>query len=237
MDDMRVETMALDKYTKATTPLTSPPRDFFSWLKNWTTAMAEMQAKDIPHASHPNYWLRSFMAAIRPVKENWVTTYQAMYKPAVLDGSLDYRTVANDFRDELLSDQNNRKGRAHKGAFPATDQNQSAAKRGGDNARQGNDSPKKQKTGDTGESKDSNKQPPRRRCTICGRWRCKEETCFYAHPETAYEGWTPNPYLKAIAEKNLSKQKRNQGKEPMAKTPARTSPQAQEQQDEEERDD
>ena len=150
--------------------------------------MAEMQAKNIPHASHPNYWLRNFMAAVCPVKENWVTTYQAMYKPAVLDGSLDYRTVANDFRDELLSDQNDRKGRAHKGASPATHQKQNATKRGRDDAMQDNDSPKKQKTGDTGESKDSNKNHPRRGCTVCGRLRCKEETCFYAHPEKAYEG-------------------------------------------------
>ena len=227
MDDMRVESMALDKYAKATIPLTSPPRDFFSWLKNWTTAMAELQSKSIPHASHPKYWLRSFMAAVRPVKENWATTYQAIYKPAVLDGSLDYRTVANDFRDELLSDQANRKGRAQKGAFLATQQNQGAAKHTRDDNKPATGPAKKQKTEDTKELKDSNKEHNSVRCTRCRRPRCKEETCYYAHPEQAFDGWEPNPRIKALAERNLSKQRQSKSQEPKDETRARSSPQTQ----------
>lgn len=185
----------MQKYKKAIEPLRHPPRDFQQWLQRWIMAIAELSSKNIPPSTMPNIWLSDFLSAIQPVKEAWVVCREPVYEPQVLNKTLTYHMVANDFRYELARDKEaftsqKRKRKGTKGS--------QGDQKDPDNARQDSLSRKR---------KGSECPSPKPRCEICERAKCKSWNCFYRYPEKAYKGWIPIPEVLERAQRNLAQEK------------------------------
>jgi len=59
--------------------------------------MAIAQRKGVPKALTTKTWLYDFLDAVKPILGHWVTSYK-LAKPQL---TLNYRAVANDFREEV----------------------------------------------------------------------------------------------------------------------------------------
>ena len=195
-DEARLEAALLDRYERIVKPMTRPPTNFDAWLRSWLVVMADAQDKDMQFAQRPSMWCRQFMKAIRAVKPTWELMYSATYKPKILDGTLDYHTVANDFQEELNKDKAMKRGPIGKGAFGPTYDGE------GDkpSLKPENKNPKSPKKRKRSESEND-------RCPVCEKSGCRGlEYCRYAFPEQAPEGWKEFDNIRRVAGKNLAKQ-------------------------------
>ena len=199
--DSEDKDQAFSEFEKAVIPLKYHPKDYEEWIERWTSAMAKLERKKIDMGLTPALWLPRFMKAIRPLHKSWASSNEAVYRQQTLDGTLHYLTVANDFRREISGLQEIQRGRVWRGSFTA---------------HQRQDSKKRQRLeGDQGgrslSAKRSMSGSPHSRaarnnkCQVYERPYCRPNICFYANPDQAYEGWTPNPRRQAIAQANLNK--------------------------------
>ncbi|KAK4207967.1 hypothetical protein QBC37DRAFT_85266 [Rhypophila decipiens] len=91
---------AREAYRLATKPLLRAPKDLIKWSESWEQAIAMAQRKGVPEALTTKTWLYDFLDAVKPVLGHWVTSYKlSIPKSAQL--TLNYRAVANDFREEV----------------------------------------------------------------------------------------------------------------------------------------
>jgi len=89
---------AREAYRLAVQPLHRAPKDLIKWSESWEQAVATAQRKGVPEALTTETWLYDFLDAVKPILGHWVTSYK-LSKSAQL--TLDYRAVANDFREEV----------------------------------------------------------------------------------------------------------------------------------------
>jgi len=85
-------------YRQAVNPLSKPPKDFEVWITNWEQVMAKGINRNIPFAKDVDEWFDDFLNAVISVKPSWVEAYRLTKAGEVEDGTLSYRTLANDFR-------------------------------------------------------------------------------------------------------------------------------------------
>lgn len=90
---------AREAYRLATKPLLHAPKDLIKWSDAWEQAMATAQRRGVPEALTTKTWLSDFLDAVKPILGHWVTSYKLSPKSAQL--TLNYRAVANDFREEV----------------------------------------------------------------------------------------------------------------------------------------
>jgi hypothetical protein len=58
-------------------------------------------AKNIGEFSEPSSWFDDFILAIQGVMPTWITAYRMTKSEDIKNGTLSYRIVGNDFRDQL----------------------------------------------------------------------------------------------------------------------------------------
>jgi len=78
--------------------------------------MSEGIEKDLPETSKVNAWLNTFIKAVHIVVPEWAIAYEMM---KANDKTLSYRTLANDFRMQIVSRAKGNKG-FKPGAFGPT---------------------------------------------------------------------------------------------------------------------
>jgi len=89
---------AREAYRLATKPLLKAPKDLIKWSESWEQAMATAQRHRVPDALTAKSWLVDFLDAVKPILGHWVTSYKLSNSAQL---TLDYRAVANDFREEV----------------------------------------------------------------------------------------------------------------------------------------
>ncbi|KAK0631526.1 hypothetical protein B0T14DRAFT_597161 [Immersiella caudata] len=89
---------AREAYRVAIKPLLRAPKDLIKWSESWEQAIAMAQRKGVPEALTTKTWFSDFLDAVKPILSHWVTSYK-LIKSAQL--TLNYRAVANDFREEV----------------------------------------------------------------------------------------------------------------------------------------
>jgi len=89
---------AREAYQLAVKPLFRAPKDLIKWSEAWEQAMAIAQRKRVPEALNTKSWFYDFLNAVKPILGNWVTSYKLIKEVQL---TLTYRTVANDFREEV----------------------------------------------------------------------------------------------------------------------------------------
>ena len=102
---------AREKYRSALKPLNKAPRDILAWLSNWERAIGFAKEKKVAEAQQSADWFADFAIAVKPFMEQWVTVYRIVKREQIEKGTLSYRTVANDFREEVRSAPSNEKRR------------------------------------------------------------------------------------------------------------------------------
>ena len=87
--------------------LQKPPKDWNTWLSTWEEAMSEGIEKGLLETSRVNAWFDAFIKAVQIVVPEWATAYEMM---KANDKTLSYRTLANDFRMQIVSRAKGGKG-------------------------------------------------------------------------------------------------------------------------------
>ena len=80
--------------------------------------MAKGLERNLPFVTSVDDWFDDFLTAVRLIHPMWVSAYELNKSNEVKDGSLSYRTVANDFRTQAKKVADARPGRVGRGAFP-----------------------------------------------------------------------------------------------------------------------
>lgn len=80
-------------------------------------------------------WVADFLTAIRPLKEHWARTYKMIRQQEIENGTLTYRELARDFREEVASTPS--KQLVAKGAFGPSFADQDDQRAGVDALKQG----------------------------------------------------------------------------------------------------
>lgn len=197
-----------DRYKDAVKPLNKPPKDWNVWISTWEEVMSLGIQKDLAEAKKGAVWFHDFLDAVRPIIPNWALTYRLNKGDKAEEGTLSYRTLANDFRKEIPSGAKGGKSYA-KGSFGVT---------------YGTDQPEKkedeaEETGDASSShaqksrKASNKRARKSttassqdKCPACELPGHKLSDCFYVFEEKAFEGFKPRKQIQKRTEENLKKE-------------------------------
>ncbi|KAK4205878.1 hypothetical protein QBC37DRAFT_435865 [Rhypophila decipiens] len=217
----RANFLAREAYRAALKPPTKNAKELEKWVEQWEKAIAAAQSKNIAEATSTDTWFADFLDAVDSVASGWVTAYRMANQTAVNNNKITFRTVGNDFRDEvrrILRSQVGSHPRIAKGTFgptfngkngdyiPHADQENNKKRR--NNSNEGWDASKKAKVPPSGRQERPGDGPShderltRKPCPICGLLHALKR-CFYAFPEKAWSGWTPNPDVQEIAKKNL----------------------------------
>ena len=112
VSEARQKQDAREIYRSALKPLSKAPRDALGWLSNWERAISFAKEKKVAEAQDSTDWFADFAIAVKPftkVMEQWVTAYRIVKKEQIDLGTLSYRTLANDFCEEVKSTPSNAK--------------------------------------------------------------------------------------------------------------------------------
>jgi hypothetical protein len=188
-----------------------PPRNIreaSAWVNRWEDVMARGLKQGLSTTQDPVVWVPDLLQAIGGILPVWTTMFRQTRRQAIADGSLKFREVGNDLRQEIAALGVQKTVRATKGAFATTydgvkdhgsekgdahaAEDQIPLRRGATGSRRG-----------TGEKR--NLQPvedPAQGCPAC-RMPHALAKCFYVFPDQAFEGFKPRSYLKKRAEEAL----------------------------------
>jgi len=194
-----------DKYRTAMKPLTKPPRDWHSWIAAWEEAMSLGQQKGLSDAKDSAVWFGDLIEAIKPVLTYWTVSYEQNKQEAAENGTLSYRSVANDLRRETRSKI--RGGSVAKGSFGPTYAQDSQSPDQSEDEDEGKQTKSKKGKKRHRDSRDSTSATggSMERCLVCECIGHQTPDCFYAFPEKAYEGFKPRRKIQKRAEENLKK--------------------------------
>jgi hypothetical protein len=161
---------AREAYKEAVRPLSRLPKDLSTWLEQWERAINKAQQKEVPEAKDATAWTADFFTVMKPFYAQWVITYKMTRRHEIESGTLTFRELANDFRDEVKTAPT-QQGRIAKGAFGPSfadqDDHPSTGARGGQRAG------KRRYTGGS--------QPT---CLACGQFHALSD-CFYVFRDKA----------------------------------------------------
>ena len=161
----------LQAYKRATRPLTKFPKNFDTWLTNWSLAVGRAQAKGYDVSTDSSIWCRDFIDAIEDLKPHWRVKYDVHYEALATTGQLHYGTLVDDFRRELERDafKKPRQSGVSKGTFGPT------------------------YDGMNDDNVDSRKRKHSDPCIVYSIRGHPLERCYYAFSGGASEGWKPRP--------------------------------------------
>jgi hypothetical protein len=208
-----ITSAARDKYKQAVVELKKPPKDFDAWLNTWEQAISYAQSKKVPEAQSTSSWFEDFLHAIDPVMDYWATLYRLIKQSEVDSGSLTYRTLANDFRNELrLRKSTSSSGKIAKGSFGVSFGPNADCAEGDAPTYQGaegsssTDKGRKAQGGSNRRHKRaaSENQGTRPICPVCNL-KHQLAQCYYAFPEIAPDSFQPRKHVQKRAEENLQK--------------------------------
>jgi hypothetical protein len=188
-----------------------PPRttkEAYNWIDKWEEMMSKGIQKKLPETQHTTIWFSDFLLAIRGVMPIWATSYKQAQKHASADGSLEYRDIGQDFRQELES-HDPQKGKVAKGAFTTTyDGSGSHDDENGDaHVVEDSKPPRRGATGSRGGKRGIRADPGRyssgqKGCLACANPHALAE-CYYVFPEKAFPRWKPNQDVKERVREKL----------------------------------
>jgi hypothetical protein len=180
-------------YRQAVKPLSKPPKDFEAWITTWEQVMAKGINRNIPFAIDVDEWFDDFLNAIVSIKPSWVEAYRLTKAGEVENGTLSYRTLANDFRKAVkLPGPIARTSRVAKGSFGPTfaghdaeamaDAPDPSTEQGKPERRRRTEKQKRRRSRETSIS------TGRVVCRACGQ-RHDLHVCYYVFPSKAPDGF------------------------------------------------
>jgi hypothetical protein len=138
----------------------------------------------------------------------WAVSFRHAQKQAIADGSLTFREVGNDLRQELAAHSSQKPVRASKGAFAATyDGTKDHGSEIGDaHTAEDHIPPRRGATGSRGgrggKKRAQQDQRSAEGCPACEMPHALAQ-CYYVFPEKAYQGFTPREHVKKRVEEAL----------------------------------
>jgi len=188
-------------------------------------------SKKVPGSETPTFWFQDLTLAIQQILPMWIVSYRISKHSGLCDGTLSYRTVANDLRQEVNLMKPALSGRAARGSFGATYGDAHDSEGDTESSTRGtstkkNRSDKKKNKGmedkkssaservstsvnpgvlDCSTPRSSSKRPhytAGRVCRGCGGNHWIQ-FCFYLFPDIAPEGWESSPEIEAFVKENL----------------------------------
>ena len=233
VNDAKQRKDARERYKMAIKSLNKQPKDILAWLSAWEQAISLAKEKKVSEAQHSSEWFEDFAVVVKPWMDYWVTSYRMMKKKEIEAGNLSFRTLANDFREEVRSAPGNGVRRTiAKGAFGPSfageacdgEENQRAA---GDALNQGD---RETRVEGRGGRKPSGKRRytggSQSACPACGQFHALSE-CYYVFKDKA-PSWfcfrsetedvvkkalKENDQLRSEVEKLKGKKKKKKGEE------------------------
>lgn len=189
IDPFDQDEVVREKYRAAVQPLTKPPKDINNWISVWEETMTLAEKTGIPETAKAGYWFRDFIKALSQIYDNWATPYAVQKRPEAKNGTLEYRTVSNDFRDHIRDINNQKTRKVARGAFGPTFAGQP-------------DEPDDQAGTGKNTGPDRTNRPSKRRYTggdQSGCWACSQlhslARCYYAFPDNAPSWFEPREHL------------------------------------------
>ncbi|KAK9234134.1 hypothetical protein V1525DRAFT_79473 [Lipomyces kononenkoae] len=87
-------------------PLTKPSKDFLAWInhwEHWEHSTSHANQKGVADATDSHVWFEDLSVALKdlPGMDSWVTAYGVSAKVEIREGTLSFRTMANDLREEI----------------------------------------------------------------------------------------------------------------------------------------
>ncbi|RHZ67143.1 uncharacterized protein CDV56_107613 [Aspergillus thermomutatus] len=213
VDEYDIKREIVDAYKRAVKPLSKTPKDFESWITNWEQIMAEGTERDLYFATSINVWFEDFItAAVNPIDPTWTKAYQLTNRKEVREGSLSYRTLANDFRDVVRTlSTSARFTRIAKGSFGTTFAGQGTGDESDDSSTNSTAKvipEKKKKTGKQnrkrGHSRTISLATATGRCRACNQGH-DLHACYYIFPGKAPDWFRPRSDIKERVEEKLRK--------------------------------
>src|SRR5262249_31699946 len=142
-------------------------------------------------------WIKDFFRAVNPVADRWVSSYRVAERHVIQQGTLTYRTLANDFHEEMDLIHHKGKSRVVKGAFGPThadhhEQDDDFDASGdahehsvevGTRSRRGAHAKKRLAVSD---------EESEQVCAACGLQQHLLNKCWYVSSETKPRWWRPN---------------------------------------------
>jgi hypothetical protein len=182
VSDSKQQRDARTLYKAANKPLMKAPRDALAWLNNWEEAVTLAKRKKVPEAQHSNIWFEDFSHAIRGFMKEWAVSYEMLNRKEIENGTLTFRTLANELRKELLmssTQPQTPRGRVvAKGAFgPSFAESE-------DTEQPKEDEQEKTKGRGKGKRKTTTEESSAK-CPACGLQGHTLPNCLYVFPEKA----------------------------------------------------
>lgn len=194
VSDLQSRNDARDAYKQAIKPLTRVPKDLPAWATAWEHAISAAKEKGVAAAQTPAEWFEDFITAVRPIMEHWAASYRLVKAKEVEEGSLTYRTLANDFREEVrLQTKASKPSRVAKGSFGPSFAGQEDQRASVDVPQAGDGDGGQQAGSKRGRKPGKRKQPDdilsgSKACRACQLFHPLSR-CYYAFPEKAPEGF------------------------------------------------
>ncbi|KAN0085177.1 hypothetical protein V8E54_001644 [Elaphomyces granulatus] len=214
--DERLKADVRDKYRKAIIPLKTT-KGLDKWITQWEKAMSEAKAKNIGETFETSFWFDDFAIAVQDVAPTWITAYRMTKIEDIRNGSLTFRTVGNDFRDQLrvMEKSTNKPVKIAKGSFgpafagaeePSADESQVQYERerkipAKKPHKKGSNLKRKR---DSELSQDLRDIRPRQICKACGMAH-QLTKCYYVFPKMAPPTFKENPVTKRMVDLMLTK--------------------------------
>lgn len=186
MSKTRETQMVRDLYRAANEPLAKPPRNWNSWILTWEEAMSKAEEVGLSEAKDAAVWFDDFIQAIELVASSWALSYRMIKEAEIEKGTLTYRMVANDLREQT-------RPRAL-GSTPSSQSMRDA-------------SASQQTPGRTGKKREWNSTSEGDEyCLACERFGHQLEDCFYIFPAKAFDGFKPRKSIQQRVDKNRKKE-------------------------------
>jgi len=187
--DMKQRQTAREIYKAAVKPLNKSPKDILKWLETWEEAISNAHQKGVPETMHSVEWVTDFLNVMRPYMEQWVVTYKLIKKRDIEDGTLSYRELANDFREEVRSARQKQGSypTIAKGAFGPSFADQDDQRAAVDALEQGDAETQaggKGGFGKTGKAKRGHNDGSQPVCLACGQFHSVKD-CYYVFRNAA----------------------------------------------------
>jgi hypothetical protein len=194
---------ARQAYRQAIQPLERNQKDLLYWVRQWEEAISEAQRKKVPEALTTSTWFSDFLDAVRPAFHYWTLPYEFTKRQEVEQLTLNYLTVANDFRKEVRQAR-----KIVRGAFGPSFASKEAAHQEDafdDDVESGSEEGER----NTGRKRKWDNSPSGRaakrvecKCPACGLLH-RLSRCYYLFPEKAPEGFEPRDHIRAKVKKAL----------------------------------
>ncbi|RHZ51562.1 uncharacterized protein CDV56_106148 [Aspergillus thermomutatus] len=219
-----------DAYRRSVKPLSKIPKDVELWITNWEQTMAKGLERDLSFATNIDDWFEDFLTAVNLIIPSWTEAYRLTKSIQVEEGTLSYRTLANDFRKAVKASRPDAKSRVAKGSFGPTFAGQGTADESSDSSinsvvekrvktgkkKTGKQSSQSTQDAERGSQSTQNTGRGKRRhsritslvtgsgpkCRACNQGH-ELQACYYIFPNKAPDWFTPKTSVQQRVEEKL----------------------------------